>query len=204
VESLRLVLLHRLSEVPVIQVAASDTKVGSKAEPAQVWSQQPSTHRVDLAPDIGKIAHSPAKSEDIDSRSNWAAHSKVQWSPDEVQGQLNTVESSTLLGKSDSLRIDGSSSSRPGTVSCVAHGGIDCGPYWSKDEARWVKRWLLQRPILPLCVTCYVHVNKSTYYEEGRILRLIENPIAVPQATGRSIAAAGFEKRKLGRVNEGM
>jgi hypothetical protein len=49
-----------------------------------------------------------------------------------------------------------------------------------------------------------VDVNKGVYHEEGWILRLIENPIAVPQATGRSIAAAGFEKRKLGRVNEGM
>jgi hypothetical protein len=63
---------------------------------------------------------------------------------------------------------------------------------------------LLQRPILPLCVAGYVDVNKGVYHEEGWILRLIENPIAVPQATGRSIAAAGFEKRKLGRVNEGM
>jgi hypothetical protein len=39
---------------------------------------------------------------------------------------------------------------------------------------------------------------------EGTIIRLIENPTAVPQATGRSIAAAGFENKKLGRVREGM
>jgi hypothetical protein len=32
----------------------------------------------------------------------------------------------------------------------------------------------------------------------------MENPTAVPQATGSRIAAAGFEKRKLGRVKEGM
>jgi hypothetical protein len=105
-ESLRLVLLQRRPEVPVVQVAASNTKVGSKAEPAQVWGKQPSAHRVDLAPDVGKIANSAAKSENIGSRRNWATHGKVQWGPDEVQGQLNTVESSTLFGKSDSLRIE--------------------------------------------------------------------------------------------------
>jgi hypothetical protein len=32
----------------------------------------------------------------------------------------------------------------------------------------------------------------------------MENPTAVPQATGRSIAAAGFENRKLGKVRDGM
>jgi len=32
----------------------------------------------------------------------------------------------------------------------------------------------------------------------------MENPTAVPHATGSRIAAAGFEKRKLGRVKEGM
>jgi hypothetical protein len=37
-----------------------------------------------------------------------------------------------------------------------------------------------------------------------KVIRLIENPIAVPQATGRSIAAAGFSNKKVGRVKEGM
>lgn len=32
----------------------------------------------------------------------------------------------------------------------------------------------------------------------------MENPTAVPHATGSRIAAAGFEKRKLGRVKEGI
>jgi hypothetical protein len=32
----------------------------------------------------------------------------------------------------------------------------------------------------------------------------MEKPTAVPQATGRSIAAAGLEKRNSGRVREGM
>jgi hypothetical protein len=32
----------------------------------------------------------------------------------------------------------------------------------------------------------------------------MENPTAVPQATGRSMAAAGFENKKLGRVKEEM
>ena len=32
----------------------------------------------------------------------------------------------------------------------------------------------------------------------------MEKPTAVPHATGSRIAAAGFAKRKLGRVKEGM
>jgi hypothetical protein len=35
-------------------------------------------------------------------------------------------------------------------------------------------------------------------------LRLMAKPVAVPQATGSSIATAGFSKTKLGRVSEGM
>jgi hypothetical protein len=38
----------------------------------------------------------------------------------------------------------------------------------------------------------------------GTVLRLMEKPTAVPQATGSSIAAAGLEKRNSGRVREGM
>jgi hypothetical protein len=35
-------------------------------------------------------------------------------------------------------------------------------------------------------------------------IRLMEKPIAVPQATGSSMAAAGFSNRKVGSVSEGM
>jgi hypothetical protein len=34
--------------------------------------------------------------------------------------------------------------------------------------------------------------------------RLMEKPMAVPQATGSRMAAAAFSKRKRGRVREGM
>jgi hypothetical protein len=120
----RLILLERGPEVPVVQVAAPDTKIRSEAEPAQVRSKEPSAHRIDLAPDIGKIANSAAESKDVDSRSDWTAHGKVQGSPDQVQSELNAVKGGTLLGESDSLRVDGSCTSTPRTVSRVAHSGI--------------------------------------------------------------------------------
>jgi hypothetical protein len=34
--------------------------------------------------------------------------------------------------------------------------------------------------------------------------RLMEKPMAVPQATGSRMAAAAFSKRKRGRVREGI
>jgi hypothetical protein len=40
--------------------------------------------------------------------------------------------------------------------------------------------------------------------QERVSLRLIEKPTAVPQATGRSIAAAGLEKRNAGSVRDEM
>jgi hypothetical protein len=199
-----LILLKRCPEVPVIQVAASDTEVGSKAEPTQVRSKKPSTDRIDLAPNVGKIANSTAKSEDVGSCSDWTAHGKVQGSPDQVQGELNAVKGGTLLGESDSLRVDGGGASSPRTVSRVAHGGIECGPYWSENVARWVKRWLLQRPVLLLRVASCKKVRRRPNTVCKDIVRLMENPTAVPQATGSRIAAAGFEKRKLGSVKEGM
>jgi hypothetical protein len=150
---MHLVLLQSCAEVPVVEIAAADTEVGSEAEPAQIWRKQPSTDWVDLAPDVSQIADGTAKSKNVDSGSNWAAHGKVQWSPNEVQGKLDAVESCTLLGERDSLRIDGSGTSRPSTVGSVAHGSIQCSPYRSEDVTRRMQRGLLERPVLPLGVT---------------------------------------------------
>jgi hypothetical protein len=99
--SLHLILLQRFSEVPVIQIAASDlhissalgiflllhrysthTKICSEAEPAQIWSKQPPTYRIDLTPDVGNIAHNSAKSKNVSCSSNWAAHGEVQRCPE--------------------------------------------------------------------------------------------------------------------------
>jgi hypothetical protein len=46
--------------------------------------------------------------------------------------------------------------------------------------------------------------HQEMFLVEESNLRLMEKPIAVPQATGRSMAAAGLEKRKVGKVREGM
>jgi hypothetical protein len=148
-----LVLLQSCAEVPVVEIAAANTEVGSEAEPAQIRYEQPSADRVDLAPDVGQIADGAAKSKNVGSGRNWATHGKVQWSPNEVQGKLDAVESCTLLGKRNSLRVDGSGTSRPSTVGSVAHGSVQCSPYRSEDVAGWVQRRLLQRPVLPLGVT---------------------------------------------------
>jgi hypothetical protein len=50
---------------------------------------------------------------------------------------------------------------------------------------------------------CVLLVVKVTQGAAGHV-RLIEKPIAVPQATGNRMAAAGFSNRKLGSVREGM
>jgi hypothetical protein len=158
--SSHLLLLQSCAEVPVVEVTAADTEVGSEAEPAQVRRKQPSADRVDLAPDVGQVADGSAKSKNVDSGSNWLAHGKVQWSPDQVQGKLDAVESGTLLGECDGLRINGSGASRPGTVGSVAHGSVQCSPYRSKDVARRMQRRLLERPVLPLGVTGWIGISR--------------------------------------------
>jgi hypothetical protein len=135
---MRLVLLQRCSEVPVVEIAATDTKISSKAEPAQVRRQQPSADGIDLAPNVGQIANSTTKSKNVDSCSNRSSHGKVKRSPNQVQCELDAVEGGTLLGECDSLRIDGSGTSCPSTVGSVAHGGVECSPYRPKDVARWM------------------------------------------------------------------
>jgi hypothetical protein len=120
----RLVLLQRCPEVPVVEIAAADTKISSEAEPAQVRRKQPSADGVDLTPNVGQVANGTAKSKDIDGCGNWSAHGKVKRSPNQVQGELDAVEGGALLGECDSLRVHGSGTSRPSTVGSVAHGGV--------------------------------------------------------------------------------
>lgn len=179
------------------------TEVGSEADPADIRREQPSADGVNLSPDVGQVADGTPECKDVDGRGDWSSHGEVEWGPEQVQGKLDAVESGTLLGEGYSLRVDGGSTGRPRSVGGIAHGSIQASPYWAEDVSWGMEWWLLQSAILPLCVACCNVVRKRFYWRRP-ILRLMEKPIAVPHATGRSIAAAGLEKRKVGRVREGM
>jgi hypothetical protein len=43
-----------------------------------------------------------------------------------------------VLGKSDSVRVHGGCASGVCTIGRVAHGGIECGPYWPEYPAGWM------------------------------------------------------------------
>jgi hypothetical protein len=182
---MHLLLLQSCAEVPVVEIAAADTEVGSEAEPAQIWCKQPSAHWIDLAPDVSQIADGTAKSKNVGSGSNRAAHGKVQWSPNEVQGKLDAVESCTLLGERDSLRVDGSGTSSPSTVGSVAHGSVQCSPYRSEDVARWMQRGLLERPVLPLSITRWEELANGHGMS-------VDSPTADGEA---NCGAAGYRKK---------
>lgn len=147
-----LVFLESCREVPVVEITAPSTKVGREADPGDVRSKQPPADGVDLTPDVGKVADGTTESEDVDCRSNWTSQGEVQRSPDQVKCKLDAVESGTLLGESYSLRVDGGSAGRPGSVGGVAHCSIQRRPYWAKDITWWMEWRLLEGAVLPLCV----------------------------------------------------
>jgi hypothetical protein len=74
-------------------------EIRCKADPAQVWGEQPSAGRVNLSPDIDEVGESSTKGEDVDCGGNGFTEAKVERSPHKVQGKLNSVESRSVLGR---------------------------------------------------------------------------------------------------------
>lgn len=73
------------------------TKIGSEAEPSQIWGEQPPGSRVNLSPDVGQVSNCATESENVDCCSNGATQAKVERRPQEVQGELDGVEGGSML-----------------------------------------------------------------------------------------------------------
>jgi hypothetical protein len=65
------------------------------------------------------------------------------------------------LGKSNSVRVHRVRSSRVRAIGSVAHGSIQCCPYWAEDVARWVQRGLLQRSVCRLRDACCIYIRDA-------------------------------------------
>lgn len=86
-----------------------------------------------------------------------------------------------------------------------------CSPLWHRGLSRRVRRHS-QAGVVEVasafCMRSEIHLlhwcQVSVQIRSTNILRLMANPVAVPQRTGSRIATAGFSKAKLGSVREGM
>lgn len=102
VDKLGLVRLGRfrlllVAKVPVVQVTSSRTQVSSEAEPANVWSKRPSCDLVNLAPDVCHITGEACQRYNIYGGFDRTLKAEEQRHPDEIQAELDGVESGTLL-----------------------------------------------------------------------------------------------------------
>lgn len=58
--------LDLIAKVPVVKVADADAYIGGEAEPGEIGSEQPGGELIDLAPDVGEIAHGARQGDDVD------------------------------------------------------------------------------------------------------------------------------------------
>jgi hypothetical protein len=131
------------------------TEVRREADPAQVRCEEPSTNRVNLPPNVDEIGESRAKGDDIDRSRNGLTNAKVEGSPHQVQGELNSIKSGSVLhrlsldssrlrmvcsylGQSNGVGVSRCHSSSVRAIGCVAHCSVEGCPDWSEDVARGV------------------------------------------------------------------
>ena len=62
--------------IPRIPHYGTYAEIGSIAEPAQIWSNAPSSHGINLRPDICQIAHRASKERDVGGGFDWALQSE--------------------------------------------------------------------------------------------------------------------------------
>jgi len=134
----RSVLLVGRPEIPIVEIAGSDTEIGSKAKPAKVWGEEPAAGRVNLTPDVGEAGHGTSQGQDIEAGGDGPAQAKVEGCPQEIQPKLDGVERGPVLSKRNGVGVRRGHARGVRTIGSVAHGRIQRRPYWAKDVARGV------------------------------------------------------------------
>jgi len=137
-----------ISSVPVVEIPDTSTEIGGITQPSQVWSQSPASNLVDLAPDVGQVSDGTGKCNDVNSGFNWALGDEEERHPEEVETELDSVESRAVLGRLDIVgRLQRREAGAVGAIGGVAHEAVHGNPGWAKG-LRWNPvGWLLKSQI---------------------------------------------------------
>lgn len=104
--SILLLLLGRLlaRQIPVVQVSNASAEVGGKAQPAEVWDLAPSGNRVNGAVEVRQVAIDSNEGDNINRCLNGTVEAKEKRGPEEVEAELDAVESHGLSSGTDGIR----------------------------------------------------------------------------------------------------
>jgi hypothetical protein len=125
------------SKVPSVQVPAASTEVAGESQPAQVRNKSVTRRLVNLAPDVNQPASDTGESHDIGSRFDRAAEAEEQRHPDQVQAELDGVESGAVPGQGDGRGVGAGGAYGPGAVGSVAHEAVEDCPGGTEDPSWW-------------------------------------------------------------------
>jgi hypothetical protein len=123
------------SEVPTVQVTTSGAQVAGKSQPAQVGNKSIACGLINLAPDVDQPASDTSESHDIGSRFDRAAEAEEQRHPDQVQAELDRVESGAVLGQGDGRWVGAGGAYGPGAVGGIAHEAVEERPGRTEDPS---------------------------------------------------------------------
>ena len=125
------------SKVPSVQVPAASTEVAGKGQPTQVRNKSVTRGLINLAPDVDQPASDTGESHDIRGRFDRAAEAEEQRHPDQVQAELDGVESGAVLGQGDGRGVGAGGAYGPGAVGGVAHEAVEDCPGGTEDPSWW-------------------------------------------------------------------
>jgi hypothetical protein len=142
------------SEVPAVQVPTAGAQIAGKSQPAQVRHKSITGRLINLAPDVDQPSSDTSESHDVGSGFDRAAETEEQRHPDQVQAELDGVESGAVLGQGDGGRVGAGGSDGPGAVGGIAHEAVEeCpgraeDPSWRTSGARDVSFLVLLKEML--------------------------------------------------------
>jgi hypothetical protein len=123
------------SEVPAVQVPAASAQVAGKSQPAQVRHKSIACGLVNLAPDVDQPSSDTSESHNVGSGFDRAAEAEEQRHPDQVQAELDGVESGAVLGQGDGRGVGAGGSDSPGAVGGIAHEAVEESPGGTEDPS---------------------------------------------------------------------
>jgi hypothetical protein len=123
------------SEIPAVQVPAAGAQVAGKSQPAQVRHKSVTRGLINLAPDIDQPASDAGESHNIGGRFDRAAEAEEQRHPDQVEAELDGVESGAVLGQGNSRGVGAGGAYGPGAVGGVAHEAVENCPGGTEDPS---------------------------------------------------------------------
>ena len=132
----RLLPLRSLaSEIPPVEVPTASAQVARESQPAQVRHESIACSLINLTPDVDQPASDTSESHDISGRFNWATEAEEQRHPDQVQAELDRVESGAVLSQGDGRRVGAGGAHSPSAVSGVAHETVEDRPSRTEDPS---------------------------------------------------------------------